>query len=121
MNQGKTLEVFQNSVYTPNNECNQAKSSINMQVSVISNHQPPVIVHPTEAAFNDPTPAVSLSHTDGSATTGFAAFSLNGGNGGFDPPSAQPNSKRTAVISFVSHQFLGPCSGTPPPLRDPNR
>src|SRR5690606_40235535 len=66
-------------------------------------------------------PAVSLSHTDGSATTGFAAFSLNGGNGGFDPPSAQPHSKRTAVISFVSYQFLGPCSGTPPPLRDPNR
>ena len=92
-----------------------------MQISVISDHQSTVIVHPPEAAFNDPTPAVSLSHTDGSATTGFAAFSLNGGNGGFDPPSAQPNSKRTAVISFVSHQFLGPCSGTPPPLRDPNR
>ena len=87
-----------------------------MQISVISNHQPTVIVHPTEAAFNDPTPAVSLSHTDGAATTGFAAFSLNGGNGGFDPPSAQPNSKRTAVISFVSHQFLGLCSGTPPPF-----
>src|SRR5690606_17897757 len=82
--------------------------------------QPTVIGHPPEAAFNDPTPAVSLS-TDGAATTAFAAFSLNGGNGGLDPPSAQPHSKRTAVISFVSHQFLGPCSGTPPPLRDPNR
>ena len=121
MNQGKTLEVFQNSVYTPNNECNQAKSSINMQISVISDHQSTVIVHPPKATLNDPTPAVSLSHTDGSATTGFAAFSLNGGNGGLDPPSAQPHSKRTAVISFVSHQFLGPRSGTSPPLRYPNR
>jgi len=92
-----------------------------MQISVISDHQSTVIVHPPEAAFNDPTPAVSLSHTDGTATTAFAAFSLNGGNGGLDSSSAQPNSKRTAVISFVSHQFLGPCSGTPPPLRDPNR
>ena len=53
-----------------------------MQISVIPNHQPAVIVHPPKAAFNDPTPAVSLSHTDGSATTGFGAFSLNGGNGG---------------------------------------
>ena len=92
-----------------------------MQISVIPNYQPTVIGHPPEAAFNDPTPAVSLSHTDGSATTGFAAFSMNGGNGGLDPPSAQPNSKRTAVISFVSHQFLGPRSGTSPPLRYPNR
>src|SRR5690606_9069616 len=117
----QTYKLFQNSVYTPNNECNQAKSSIDMQISVISNYQPTVIVHPPQAAFNDPTPAVSLSHTDRSATTGFAAFSLNGGNGGFDSSSAQPDSERTAVISFVSHQFLGPCSGTFSPLGYPNR
>lgn len=114
-------KLFQNSVYTPNNECNQAKSPINIQISVISDHQSTVIVHPPKATLNDPTPAVSLSHTDGTATTGFAAFSLNGGNGGLDSSSAQPDSERTAVISFVSHQFLGPRSGTSPPLRYPNR
>ena len=92
-----------------------------MQISVISDHQSTVIVHPPKATFNDPTPAVSLSHTDGTATTAFAAFSLNGGNGGLDSSSAQPDSERTAVISFVSHQFLGPRSGTSPPLRYPNR
>ena len=92
-----------------------------MQISVISDHQSTVIVHPPEAAFNDPTPAVPLSDTDGSATTGSAAFSINGGNGGLDPSSAQPNSKRTAVISSVSHQFLGSCSRTSSPLRYPNR
>src|SRR5690606_13653267 len=90
-----------------------------MQISVISDHQSTVVVHPPEAAFNDPTPAVSLSHTDGTATTGVAAFSLNGGNGGLDPPSAQSHSERTAVISFVSHQFLRSCSSTLPPLRYP--
>src|SRR5690606_1088711 len=114
-------KLFQNSVYTPNNECDQAKSSIYMPISVIPDHQPTVIVHAREAAVNDPTPAVALSHTDGTATTAFAAFSLNGGNGGLDSSSAQPDSERTAVISFVSHQFLGPRSGTSPPLRYPNR
>src|SRR5690606_3329205 len=94
---------------------------IDMQISVISDHQSTVIVHPPEATLNDPTPAVSLSHTDGTATTGFAAFSLNGGNGGFDSSSAQPNSERTAVISFVSHQFRGPRSGASAPLGYPNR
>src|SRR5690606_30321929 len=84
-----------------------------MQISVISDHQPTVIVHPPEAAFNDPTPAVSLSHTDGTATTGFAAFSVNGRNGRLDSSSVQPDSERTAVISFVSHQFLRSCSRTP--------
>src|SRR5690606_19424610 len=92
-----------------------------MQISVIPNHQPTVIVHPPEAAFNDPTPAVSLSHTDGTATTAFAAFSLNGGNGGLDSSSAQPESERAAVIRVVSDNFLGPRSGASPPLRYPNR
>src|SRR5690606_7722811 len=92
-----------------------------MQISVISNHQPTVIVHPPEAAFNDPTPAVCRSVPEGAATTEFAAFSLNGGNGGLDSSSAQPDSERTAVISFVSHQCLGPRSGTSPSLRYPNR
>src|SRR5690606_19673706 len=84
----------------------QSKSSIDMQISVIPNHQPAVIVHPPEAIFDDPTPAVFLSNSDRATTTGFAAFSMNSGNDGFDPPSAQPDSERTAVISFVSHPFL---------------
>jgi len=95
------------------------QKALYMQISVIPNYQPTVIGHPPEAAFNDPTPAVSLSHTDGAATTGFAAFSLNGGNGGFDPPSAQSHSKRTTIISFVSHQFLGPRSGASPAFAVP--
>src|SRR5690606_41658625 len=74
--------------------------SLHDALPILSDHQSTVIVHPPKATFNDPTPAVSLSHTDGTATTGFAAFSLNGGNGGFDPPSAQPDSERTAVISL---------------------
>src|SRR5690606_41439509 len=92
-----------------------------MQISVISDHQSTVIVHPPKATLNDPTPAVSLSHTDGTATTGIAAFSLNGRHGGFDSSSAQPDSERTAVISFDRHHFLGPRAGTSPHLRHPNR
>src|SRR5690606_11058050 len=116
------LKLFQNSVHTPNNECNQAKSSIDMQVSVIPNHQPSVVVHPPEATLNDPTPAVPLSDTDRSAATGFTTASpVIGGNGGLDPALAQPISKRTAVISFVGDQLLGSRSGAPPFLRYPNR
>src|SRR5690606_41960218 len=33
--------------------------------TLFRSYQPTVIGHPPEAAFNDPTPAVSLSHTDG--------------------------------------------------------
>src|SRR5690606_35418801 len=92
-----------------------------MQISVIPNYQSTVIVHQPEAPFNDPTPAVSLSHTDGTATLAFAPFSLNGWNGGLHSSSAHRQSATTAVIGFVRHPFRGSRSGTCAPLRDPIR
>jgi len=78
-----------------------------VQMTLITNNQPAVVVHPPEAPLHFPPASVRGSHLDGTASLGFDALApLESRDSRLDTPLSQLLAKLFAVISFICYQLL---------------
>jgi hypothetical protein len=88
----------------------------------VPHHQPPVVVHPSEAPLDFPALAIARAGADRtSMSRALAVSARERGNRGFDTPPPQSATEGPAVIHLVRHQLLRACPRTTAWLWDTSR
>ena len=86
--------------------------------ALIPYDQPPIIIHPPEAALHLPTVAIVGPSADRPPTLGTRPVpARERGNGGLDTPAAQIATEGLAVIGFIRDQLLRACPRAASPSR----
>ena len=86
--------------------------------ALIPYDQPPIIIHPPEAALHLPTVAIVGPSADRPPTLGTRPVpARERGNGGLDTPAAQIATEGLAVIGFIRDQLLRACPRAASPCK----
>src|SRR5687767_2290327 len=77
-------------------------------MTVITDNQPTRVIHPSKTTLDFPALAIRRASTNGTTTFGFARFTaLECRNDWLNAALSQIAAKDSAVVGFVSNQFIG--------------